>query len=337
MSRVNRVNRVSRLNRGGLTWAIVAWLWLVPAGLAGATSVGVSPFSGDAREGVGEALSAALSEGRLDRVLPPAELEAGWVADPEARQIRDWAESHHVDHIVVGSSRFEGDADDAPRGVVMEAELRSGHSGAAVGRYRARAESLAPEGVAAAAQTLATAMLRDLGADARPEPLPPVSATPPADEPAEGDGGLGLGLARKDAPIRIRSKELEVITQDEGRQIVFTDDVVVVQGDIRLETDVLQAHYPAGAAQPDRLVAQGRVRVKQGDRRANCDTATYRRESQTVVCRGHAELRERCDRVRGEEIHFNLETDRVRVLGAPSVVIHPEGTEPVDGCQVGPS
>jgi lipopolysaccharide transport protein LptA len=307
---------------------------LLGAGTAGATSVAVARFSGDASKGAGEAVVAALSEGRLERVVPPGDLDEGWVAAPEARSIRDWASTNHVDHVVVGRSRFDDPDKGDAAGVSMQAELRSGHSGAAIGRYSARAEG--PDAVATAAASVATAMLRDLGAEPAPEPLPPVSTTPPvpdagAETETDGDG-LGLGLARKDAPIRIRSKELEVITVDDGRQIVFTDDVVVVQGDIRLESDVLEAYYPPGASQPERLVAQGRVRVKQGDKRANCDRATYRRETQTVECQGHAELRERCDRVRGEKILFNLETERVRVLGAPSVVIHPEGTEPVDGC-----
>jgi lipopolysaccharide export system protein LptA len=317
----------------------IAWLVCILASPAGATSVGVSPFSGDASQGAGEAVYQVLAEGRLDRVLPPSDLAKGWTPDPEARQIRDWAESSHVDHIVVGSSHFEKGGEGDDQVIAIDAELRSGHSGAAIGRYQGRAAG--PEGLADAARTVASAMLHDLGAEAtpEPEPLPPVSSTPPAgkDDGSADGGGLGLGLARKDAPIRIRSKELEVVTTDEGREIVFTDDVVVIQGDIRLETDVLEAYYPGGAAQPERLVAQGRVHVVQGERRANCDRATYQRASQTVICVGHAELLERCDRVRGEEIHFNLETERVRVLGAPSVVIHPEGTEPAGSCEVDPS
>lgn len=307
------------------------------------TSVGVSRFSGDASQGVGEAVYEAMGHGTLERILPPADLATGWVADPEASQIRDWAQRSQVDHIVVGRSRFEGKGQGDEREIAIEAELRSGHSGAAIGRYQARGAG--PDAVVVAARTVADAMLRDLGAEPAPEPvpapaagaLPPVSTTPPAgDSGSEGEGPV-LGLARKDAPIRIHSKELEVVTTEEGREIVFTDDVVVIQGDVRLETDVLEAWYPGGASQPARLVAQGRVRVQQGDKRASCDRATYQRESQTVICVGHAEMMERCDRVRGEEIHFNLETDRVRVLGAPSVVIHPEGTEPTDACRVDPS
>jgi lipopolysaccharide export system protein LptA len=69
------------------------------------------------------------------------------------------------------------------------------------------------------------------------------------------------------------------------------------------------------------------VRIQQNDRRARCDSADYIREDQQIVCRGHAELVQGCDHVRGEEIFIDLDGDRARVTGAPSLVIYPEGSE----------
>jgi hypothetical protein len=43
-----------------------------------------------------------------------------------------------------------------------------------------------------------------------------------------------------------------------------------------------------------------------------------------VICTGRAELFQGCDHVRGQEIRFDLAGDRVRVTGAPSVVIYPD-------------
>ena len=106
----------------------------------------------------------------------------------------------------------------------------------------------------------------------------------------------------------------------------------MTQADIVLHTDELTAYYPPGASQPERLVARGKVRVTQADKRARCDRATYERDTQTVICTGHAEIMQGCDRVRGTEIHFDLDRERVRVLGGPSVVIQPEGDEAKGRC-----
>ena len=152
-----------------------------------------------------------------------------------------------------------------------------------------------------------------------------VPAATPAEEEAEADEGP-FGIGRREEPIEIQSDELEMIEQSEQRHLVFLRNVRVVQGDVTMWTDRLDAFYPDGSSQPDRLVARGNVRVVQGERHAVCDRADYERDAQVIVCRGHAELFEGCDHVRGEKIHFDLEGERVRVTGGPSVVIYPAGT-----------
>ena len=77
----------------------------------------------------------------------------------------------------------------------------------------------------------------------------------------------------------------------------------------------------------ERLIAEGNVAVEQGERHASCQQATYERKLQTIVCRGKAEVVQGCDRVRGREIEFDLERERVRVTGAASVLIRPEDAD----------
>ena len=92
----------------------------------------------------------------------------------------------------------------------------------------------------------------------------------------------------------------------------------------RSRRDRLEAIYPEGASQPDRLHATGHVRVAQGDRRGRCEEATYERLANTIVCRGKAQVTQGCDEVRGESIEFDLGRKRVRVVGAASVLIQPD-------------
>jgi lipopolysaccharide export system protein LptA len=58
-----------------------------------------------------------------------------------------------------------------------------------------------------------------------------------------------------------------------------------------------------------------------------CEKATFYRVDQKVVCVGDAQLEQDCDRVRGTEIVFHLDTDVLKVNGAADVRIHPDGVE----------
>lgn len=200
------------------------------------------------------------------------------------------------------------------------------------------------DGLPGEAKRLAERVLADLGdsaANAPPSaaPAPPAKAMPAGEASSAGDelaSGSGVDLAllppgRRDDPISINSEELEVLPQGGGRRLVFSQNVEVLQGDISLNADRLEAVYPEGASQPERLLASGHVLVVQGDRRARCEEAVYERGPYTIVCRGKAEVLQACDRVRGEEIEFDLERERVRVTGAASVLIRSEDAK-ATGC-----
>ena len=115
------------------------------------------------------------------------------------------------------------------------------------------------------------------------------------------------------------------------RHLVFQDNVTVLQGDIELRTEKLDAFYAEGESQPEKLIADGRVRVVQGDRTARCDRATYLRSEQRLVCSGHAKLVQGCDVVRGNRIEFDLEREHFTVMGAASVVLGREDGECAGG------
>ncbi len=278
---------------------------------AGVMSIGVSPFvdrQGAADDAVSLGLAKRLAANREIRVVFPEELEALAVEDPEAREVRRWAERRDVAVVVVGQETARGES------AKIDVEVRSGHSGATVERYAVvvDGEQTAPEQVAA----LAPRILRDLG---HTPILKAGSAVSPAPTPDPAAAMFALG--KKGKPVAIESDELEV-TQDAGaRHIVFTGNVRVKQGTVTLLADRLDAFYEKGSSRPEYLEATGSVRVEDGNKKARCDNAVYHNTQRTVLCKGKAELFQGCDRVRGTEIEFDLEEERVRVLGAASVVL----------------
>jgi lipopolysaccharide export system protein LptA len=260
-------------------------------------------------------LSRFLTQRLPNGVVEPAALDVLREPNPEARDVRAWAEQAGFDAVVFGrTSTGEG-------GTGLAVDVRSGHSGVTSASYEVTL--LAGTDPETAVDGLAESILSGLGYTA---PGAPAALAAAPEEPE----GSSLTVLRKGEAISIRSDELEVTQDGDERHLVFSHAVRVEQGDVKLETDRLDAYYKAGESQPDRLVARGSVQVVHGERQARCDTATFYNEERRVTCKGHAELQQGCDLVRGEEIQFDLREERVRVVGAASVVI--QGGKVSDGC-----
>lgn len=279
-------------------------------------SIGVSAFvnsDGEAREALAQSLARALSDHPGVRVVFPSQFKDLAVDDPEAREVRRWAERRKADVIVVGQQKLRGNE------IKLDIEVRSGHSGAAVERYELAADD--PEAAAQSVRKLAPRILRDLG-------IRPVEEEVAAGGNEVGDAkeeeGTKFDLGGKGKPVAIQSDELEVTQSSGARHIVFTGNVTVKQGTVTLAADRLDAYYAKGSSRPEYLEATGSVRVRDGNKKARCENAVYHNTDRMVLCKGKAELVQGCDRVRGSEIEFDLEAERVRVLGAASVVLQGE-------------
>jgi lipopolysaccharide transport protein LptA len=316
----------------------------------------VAPFSGESTAlPVSEALAARLARRPIERLIPPDGLVAEPGIEPPAADVRRWAFNAAVDAVVVGELRSQAGPDgEGP--IRVEAAVRSGHSGAELFRHDVVMER--PADLGSTVEALAVTILVGLGyadagvgseagAGAAADAAGAVSA-----RPIDGGGGgatesgSGRGLDTEfalpgfenDAPIEIQADEAEILDLEDHRQLIFQKNVRVRQANITLRTDRLEAEYLKGESEPVRLVARGAVRVDQGDRRARCDEAVYVRADQLLICRGHAELVQGCDIVRGESIEFDLERDKARVDGAASIVIRPKQEEqgPAAPCEGSP-
>ena len=146
----------------------------------------------------------------------------------------------------------------------------------------------------------------------------------------KGDASKGiLPGGSNDKPLAIRSDELEAVEESGTRNLLFQRNVHVEQGDLVVNSDRLEAHYPPGASQPDRMVATGHVRIKQKDRLLTCQNATYYQGEERLVCVGDADLVSGNDRVHGDQIEIFTSQNRMKVLGRAVVNVTPDQkTEP---------
>lgn len=296
-----------------------------PQAATAGLSVGVAPFESAGQVApplpdVAGLLARRLTTRGLERVVGPESLGAAALARPAAEEVVRWASAADLDALVVGRATRLGSR------ISIDAQVRSGASGASLGAPLV-AEAAGPADVAEAVDRVAAGVVARLATGAG---APAVSAPPPgpeakpaaAETPRKGDR---LGGLRSDAPISIKSDELDVLQKGGGRRFLFKGHVRAEQDQLTLRSDQLEAEYPEDDGQPDRLVATGHVEMTHAGRKALCDRAVYYRREQRLVCTGNAQLEQACDRVRGEEIVFHVDSEILEVNGAADVRIHPKG------------
>lgn len=258
-------------------------------------------------------------------VVGPGEIGGTPTAEPDSATIKEWAKRVQVAAVVVGRTTRIGSQ------VSVDVRLRSGATGAVVGTYVTEVRH--SDQLQAAVDRLASQLIDGTSALMAANSTAPVSASRSgarsgrSKKPKAQNNASPFGLASSldsNQPLNIKSDQLEAVQKDGRRRLVFTDNVQVVQGDLTIRADRLEALYPEGSSQPSELIADGRVRLYQGGNEAHCDHLIYRRAKDQLVCRGNAELRDGPDRVRGREIHFDLATEKVTVIGGASVVIQPK-------------
>ena len=290
-----------------------------PAAEVARVRIGVAPFevagpSGAEVPDFATLLADLLGARGVGRIVGPEQLGAPATAQLEASAARAWAAAAAVDGVVVGRTTQLGNR------FSIDVQLLSATSGAVVDSYIAEIarSDQATSAVAKLADRVIAGVLGLVG--------PADRAPPPAARRAAGSG-RSLRVFDGSAPISIKSRTLEATEVNGNRRLVFSGDVNVVQGDLTMTSDRLTADYPKGASEPSRLVAQGSVRIIQGNQEARCDKGTFQRAEELLLCCGHAELRSGASRVRGKCIEFDLANQTLRIEDATVNII----PEPTDG------
>jgi lipopolysaccharide export system protein LptA len=135
---------------------------------------------------------------------------------------------------------------------------------------------------------------------------------------------LGPGEDNSDQPVEVTSDEAQ-FDRDAGTAR-FTGDVLVVQGTMRLNGDVVDVFYgpgPDGENRIERVRAVGNVVLVNGPEAAEGDEADYSVETGEVVLTGDVLLTQGENLMTGERLRANVDDGtgvmegRVRVLFLP--------------------
>lgn len=264
--------------------------------------VGVAPFAANSAEGaalpdVASMLAAKLATLGAGEVVPPSEIGPEATSAPTPAERADLKTRTGARALVLGSATRVGEA------LSLDARVLDLATGFEIGLPLVEQAS-GDEDLARAIDALAARIASRLK-----EP-PPAAQAPPGSGPKKK---RAPGEPRE--PIEIQGDQLDAESIAGGRRLSFVGNVGAEQGEIRLRCDRLEAFYPTGASQPERIIARGSVRVQQGERTASCTEAIFYRAEDRIVCTGSpAELTERCSRAEAEKITFYLESEKLEMV-----------------------
>ncbi len=129
-------------------------------------------------------------------------------------------------------------------------------------------------------------------------------------------------------PVHVDADEVQVLYRQ--RRVVFLGKPLVrlTREDAVLTCRKLVADNDA-QGRIRRAVCTGEVRLTRGERVATCEVATFDAKAGTVVCSGNPELRDGKTVMRGEELTYDLDSDKVTLSQAKGTVVPAPGQEPI--------
>jgi len=145
-------------------------------------------------------------------------------------------------------------------------------------------------------------------------------------EPAPlGDGGAGLlgnlSFGSRREPVDIRAQRLD--SEYKARTFTFTGSVKVTQGDLALDADKLTVTLDQEArARVREVVAEGAVKIVQGERVATGGRAVFDQDKRVVVLSKEAKLQDGVNRLAGDTVTCYLDEQRCEAQGTPLTPVH---------------
>ncbi|NJC87926.1 MAG: lipopolysaccharide transport periplasmic protein LptA [Desulfuromonas sp.] len=114
--------------------------------------------------------------------------------------------------------------------------------------------------------------------------------------------------ANSRGPVEISADRLEA--DDVAKSLVFIGHAVAKQGDITINGDRLIIYYAAQGGDVDRIIAEGSVRIVQGNRLATGSKAEYFRAEERMVLSGSPRVTDGRNAIQGDQIELFLKENR---------------------------
>ena len=131
--------------------------------------------------------------------------------------------------------------------------------------------------------------------------------------------GFGSVVADREKPIEISADQLAI--NDETGVTEFSGMVEILQGDLSLNADFVQATYTPGSGAIQTLLATGEVILRSGEDEAKADRAEYAVDADQIIMTGNVFVRQAGNNLSAERAEINLETGAATLSGRVKTVL----------------
>jgi lipopolysaccharide export system protein LptA len=133
-------------------------------------------------------------------------------------------------------------------------------------------------------------------------------------------GGLKTDIAE---PVQVQADSLSINQADGSAS--FAGNVVITQGEMRLEAALVTVLYAEGGGTIDSLRAEGGVALNAGSDSAAAESADYRPDTGALVLAGNVRLTQGGATITGERLELNLQTGLGTMSGGVTTTFTPGG------------
>ncbi|MBF9029363.1 lipopolysaccharide transport periplasmic protein LptA [Rhodobacterales bacterium HKCCE3408] len=141
--------------------------------------------------------------------------------------------------------------------------------------------------------------------------------------PAAAQVGIGFGGVAHDASQQVEVVADSLTVDRESGNAVFSGNVVIVQGDLRMAAGEVTVYYAETEGQTEvaRVVATGGVLVTRGDDAAEGETAEYAVADASLTLSGGVMVTQGPTAIAGDRLIVDLETGSGTVTGRVRTVL----------------
>jgi lipopolysaccharide transport protein LptA len=190
----------------------------------------------------------------------------------------------------------------------------------------------APVAASAGAPPAATAA-STLPAGAAPKKAAKAKGTEVASNPPDTGAFPGMQFSSGKTPIHITSDTMSL--DYKGNSVLFSGHVRAVQASGQLTSDRLRVNYGQGFHDVKEMLADGNVRISQGDRWETSDHALLDQTQHTVVLTGSPVVHDGNDQITGTKITVHLDTGQSVVEHARAIVFPRQSQSADNGTSAG--
>ncbi|MFU1478440.1 LptA/OstA family protein [Roseovarius sp. C7] len=135
---------------------------------------------------------------------------------------------------------------------------------------------------------------------------------------------FGAAPHERDLPVEVTAENLSVDQQD--GTAIFTGDVLIAQGEMRLSAPWVKVHYLEGESKIEKLEAKEGVTLVSGEDAAELRQADYNVSTGIITMDGDVLLVQGRSAITGDRMFVDTAAGTARVNGRVKTVLQPESS-----------